>query len=510
MREISLDNNDIEYLLFLRNPTGNLYNKDDEVWQGDWSPLSSKWTPRTRRQCNYYVTEKKILEAKQRGRAELRAFKTEANKPSVKMAAKKTKKKKVASEVSEQQASEQESGSEKEESKKPESAATRSKASRASKSKASASKASASKASGSRSGSQSNRSNNSQTGSQNSEAGSGTNESKNDGTASNASNSNEESSQKSSGSSQEEDKEGGDSEAEWILAGEEPVFGYSSDTSSCLFEGGAKKKKKKKRQGHGAGNDEEGMAEPQANEKPEEEEKKQVTGDDGMTAEERKQRKKERREQKMNAYLEKVAAQSQNHDYSESNARGSTFWMSLKDFSRYFYIVTVSYSNVYHKKSFCSDQVFSFKWGACQFTIPNMDKNCFLSLFQLNDRFMDEEGGDENYEYAEMQLIVTKIIKNPQKRGAKECAFIDGATSDLYNSVHVRINKMTPGTYIVFYTADFNKDQLCRRLNVILQSSDQVEMKRLSARKFGLAFLNDLERRNFKRSVKEDYVQPVL
>ena len=123
---------------------------------------------------------------------------------------------------------------------------------------------------------------------------------------------------------------------------------------------------------------------------------------------------------------------------------------------------------------------------------------------------MDEEGGDENYEYAEMQLIVTKVVKTPpkpgQKRGKHECAFIDGATSDLYNSVHVKINKMTPGQYIVFYTADFNKDQLCRRLNVILQSTDEVKIKRLSARKFGLGFLNDLERRNFKRSVNNEYI----
>ena len=99
VREITLDNSDIEYLLFLRNPTGNLYNKDDEVWKGDWSPLSDKWTPRTRRQCNYHVTEKLILEAKARGRAELRAFKTEANQP--KRAAKKKKKKKPVSEKTE-------------------------------------------------------------------------------------------------------------------------------------------------------------------------------------------------------------------------------------------------------------------------------------------------------------------------------------------------------------------------------------------------------------------------
>ena len=44
VREVILDNGELEYLLFLRNPTGNFYSKDSEVWQGDWGPRSSKWT----------------------------------------------------------------------------------------------------------------------------------------------------------------------------------------------------------------------------------------------------------------------------------------------------------------------------------------------------------------------------------------------------------------------------------------------------------------------------------
>jgi hypothetical protein len=60
VKELILDDNKVEYLVFLRNPTGNIYCKDDEVWKGDWSPLSTKWTPKTRKQCNYWVTEEEI------------------------------------------------------------------------------------------------------------------------------------------------------------------------------------------------------------------------------------------------------------------------------------------------------------------------------------------------------------------------------------------------------------------------------------------------------------------
>ena len=88
-----------------------------------------------------------------------------------------------------------------------------------------------------------------------------------------------------------------------------------------------------------------------------------------------------------------------------------------------------------------------------------------------------------------MQLIVTKVIKVPPKTGENkgdeivtgECAFIDGITDDIYNSVNLKIDKMTAGKYIVFYTADFKKHQLCRRLNVIFYSPLNVKLKRLSA-----------------------------
>jgi len=48
-REVVLDSGELEYLVFIRNPTGNFYIKDDEVWNGDWGPLSSKWTNKVRK-----------------------------------------------------------------------------------------------------------------------------------------------------------------------------------------------------------------------------------------------------------------------------------------------------------------------------------------------------------------------------------------------------------------------------------------------------------------------------
>jgi len=134
----------------------------------------------------------------------------------------------------------------------------------------------------------------------------------------------------------------------------------------------------------------------------------------------------------------------------------------------------------------------------------------------MNDRFGDNFGGTDNYEYADMQLIVTKVIKIPPNTGLNntsepigECAYVDGIQSDIYNAVHVKIKKMTAGQYIFFYTAKFRKDQLCRKLNLVLHTPHVMELKRLRAKDFGVTFLNNLERKNFLRSCQgSDFVQP--
>ena len=66
VREVILDNGEIEYLVFLRNPTGNFFMKDHEIWKGDWGMNSSKWTDKVRKQVNYYVTPKDVQKAQKK------------------------------------------------------------------------------------------------------------------------------------------------------------------------------------------------------------------------------------------------------------------------------------------------------------------------------------------------------------------------------------------------------------------------------------------------------------
>jgi hypothetical protein len=39
-----------------------------------------------------------------------------------------------------------------------------------------------------------------------------------------------------------------------------------------------------------------------------------------------------------------------------------------------------------------------------------------------------------------------------------ECAYVDGVIADTYPSISLRINNMTAGRYIAFYTAEFSKE----------------------------------------------------
>ena len=167
----------------------------------------------------------------------------------------------------------------------------------------------------------------------------------------------------------------------------------------------------------------------------------------------------------------KVAAKAkrkpgaQNNDYTQSNAIGATFWMSLDDFLRHFYIMTLAFAKKEYVHSFVSDQAFSFRWCCAELNLKTTERDCFFSVYQMNDRFMDDlHGGDENYEYANMQLIVTKVIKVPPKTGRNtsehtvtgECAYVDGICDDLYNTASLKIDKMTAGKYLIFYTANFS------------------------------------------------------
>lgn len=178
--------------------------------------------------------------------------------------------------------------------------------------------------------------------------------------------------------------------------------------------------------------------------------------------------------------------------------------MTLKDVCKYFYIITLNYNVLGHKLNFCTDQCFSYRWCAVQLENPTTEKDCFFTVHQMNDRFKgDGDAADD--QYAEMQCIVTKVVKVPPKGMARkdavtgECAYIEGSTGDLYSDLNVKIDKMTAGNYIVFYTANFKTDELCRRLNIIFHSPHTVKMKRVSAKRFGSSFLENLERRNFAR-----------
>ena len=91
-----------------------------------------------------------------------------------------------------------------------------------------------------------------------------------------------------------------------------------------------------------------------------------------------------------------------------------------------------------------------------------------------------------------MNLIVAKVIKSQPgsidddeprtDNNKKECAFIDGATGDIYNNINLKVKYMGPGKYIMFYTTNFANQCKCKKLNLIFYSKIKVDIKRISAK----------------------------
>lgn len=66
VKEVILDSDEIEFMIFLRNPTGNFFLKEGDVWKGDYSALSAKWTDKLRDSLGYYVNEEDIKKARKK------------------------------------------------------------------------------------------------------------------------------------------------------------------------------------------------------------------------------------------------------------------------------------------------------------------------------------------------------------------------------------------------------------------------------------------------------------
>lgn len=55
--------------------------------------------------------------------------------------------------------------------------------------------------------------------------------------------------------------------------------------------------------------------------------------------------KKKIKKKTLQVVLNRNLKDGQNNDFRKSNALGSTFWMNLSDFCKYFYIMTISFAN---------------------------------------------------------------------------------------------------------------------------------------------------------------------
>lgn len=71
--------------------------------------------------------------------------------------------------------------------------------------------------------------------------------------------------------------------------------------------------------------------------------------------------------------------------------------MLFKDFFQFFYALTINYTNPRMSHITLADQVPDEQWAACRLIIPQDTEMAFISLFQLNLKFMDPDEDPEEF-----------------------------------------------------------------------------------------------------------------
>jgi len=76
---------------------------------------------------------------------------------------------------------------------------------------------------------------------------------------------------------------------------------------------------------------------------------------------------------------------------AEADAKNEdgVFWILFKDFYQFFYSVTINYTTDHYHITRMPEQIEDEKWGASKLVLPedHYDEPCFLSLYQMNQKF---------------------------------------------------------------------------------------------------------------------------
>ena len=104
--------------------------------------------------------------------------------------------------------------------------------------------------------------------------------------------------------------------------------------------------------------------------------------------------------------------------------------MLFRDFFAFFYSATVSYTdNDFHHVRI-AEEIEDEEWGCCQIKVPERLDTAFISLYQMNQKFFDQED-------MELDVLTTQQI-DPNKDSMAEMLLKQNVTDAVVDKMMAR------------------------------------------------------------------------
>lgn len=137
-----------------------------------------------------------------------------------------------------------------------------------------------------------------------------------------------------------------------------------------------------------------------------------------------------------------------------------TFWISMKDFEKFFYLATMCYYRNDYSDSTIIDTTSEGGFGMYKFTLKQSDKDksktfpVIFTIDQVNWRFCDSSDDGTDYIAATMYLMITKLDKTKNEDGTQTVTqtFVGGTcTAELCTASKAFKQGLEDGEYVVLY-----------------------------------------------------------
>lgn len=180
----------------------------------------------------------------------------------------------------------------------------------------------------------------------------------------------------------------------------------------------------------------------------------------------------------------------------ERDPNDGCFWLSFKDYMKFFYITSICFYNPTWHNNWVQDQqtsatrVTKSSFSTFKFQIvADIDTDFILSINQIQARHVDETMLG-SYQYAPVKVVIAKIIERKDKKpdeDGKDVVFIEGDYYDGCTTL-LRLGALPKGEYMLYYNAEWTALHPVRKVTISMYCPHQMDIKRVKEGQFGQKF----------------------